>query len=81
MRTKILSAMLIAAVLAGAPVAALAANPNQCKDAKGKFIKCPPPPAPKAAPCRDAKGKFIACPPAKPAPCRDPKTKKFIKCK
>ena len=42
-----------------------------CKDAKGKFIKCPPAAAkpatpagkstPKAARCRDAKGHFIKC--------------------
>lgn len=41
-----------------------------CRDAKGKFIKCPPPktaPAPKR--CRDAKGHFAKCgtPGAKPA--------------
>jgi hypothetical protein len=41
-----------------------------CRDAKGKFIKCPPPktaPAPKK--CRDAKGHFAKCgtPGAKPA--------------
>ena len=48
-----------------------AAKAAQCKDAHGKFIKCPPAaaavaPAPaakaaKAAPCKDAKGKFIKC--------------------
>lgn len=34
-----------------------------CKDAKGKFVKCAPKPAPvvKKAPCKDAKGKFIKC--------------------
>ena len=37
--------------LAGAP----------CRDAKGKFIKCPTKPAPKAAQCRDSKGKFAKC--------------------
>jgi len=36
----------------------------QCRDAKGKFIKCPEKPAPvvKKAPCKDAKGKFTKCP-------------------
>ena len=37
---------------------------KQCRDAKGKFIKCPTTvmaPAPKR--CRDAKGKFIKCKP------------------
>jgi hypothetical protein len=33
-----------------------------CKDAKGKFTKCPPKTAPvKKGPCRDTKGKFIKC--------------------
>ena len=43
-----------------------------CRDAKGKFIKCPTKAAPakattakaapaKAARCRDAKGKFVKC--------------------
>jgi hypothetical protein len=48
---------------AGAP--AFAAAP--CRDAKGKFIKCPAkPPAPKR--CKNAKGKFAKCgtPGAKP---------------
>ncbi len=31
-----------------------------CKDAKGKFMKCPPAPA-KAVRCKDAKGKFAKC--------------------
>ena len=34
----------------------------RCKDAKGKFMKCPAPAAPaKPKQCRDAKGKFIKC--------------------
>ena len=38
-----------------------------CKDAKGKFTKCPPAAA-KAQRCKDAKGKFAKCgtPGAKP---------------
>lgn len=43
----------------------LAANAAPCKDAKGKFTKCPPAKvegAVKKAPCRDAKGKFVKCP-------------------
>lgn len=35
-----------------------------CKDAKGKFMKCPakaPPKAAKPKQCRDAKGKFTKC--------------------
>lgn len=31
-----------------------------CRDAKGKFIKCPPKPAPPTR-CRDTKGKFVKC--------------------
>ena len=36
---------------------------DKCRDAKGKFIKCPPPAAakPAAARCKDAKGKFAKC--------------------
>jgi hypothetical protein len=37
---------------------AFAAAP--CKDAKGKFIKCPTKPA-KPKTCRDAKGHFMKC--------------------
>ena len=33
-----------------------------CRDAKGKFIKCPTKAAPaKSTRCRDAKGKFVKC--------------------
>jgi hypothetical protein len=47
------------AMVAGSPLSA--ATP--CRDAHGKFIKCPPKPAAKAKPkqCRGAKGKFIKC--------------------
>lgn len=51
----VLAAMsLIASPLAGA---------TPCRDAHGKFIKCPPKPVAKAKPkqCRDAKGKFMKC--------------------
>lgn len=51
-----------AAIAVAAVPASVQAAP--CKDAKGKFIKCPPKAAaatPKKAPCRDAKGKFIKC--------------------
>ena len=53
---------------------------SPCKDAKGKFIKCP---TAKPATCRDSKGKFIKCPkakPAKPKMCRNAKGH-FAKCK
>lgn len=43
---------------------------KQCRDAKGKFIKCPAAAAAPAKPkqCKDAKGKFVKCgaPGAKP---------------
>lgn len=53
-----------ALALVAAPAAVQAAP---CKDAKGKFVKCPPKVAPKVAttgkkaPCRDAKGRFTKC--------------------
>ena len=57
----ILSAVILLGGLSGVAQAA------PCKDAKGKFIKCPPAPA-KAKRCKDAKGKFAKCgtPGAKP---------------
>jgi hypothetical protein len=59
----------VAAVTAFAIMAgATAASAAPCKDAKGRFTKCPTAPA-KAARCKDAKGKFAKCgtPGAKPA--------------
>jgi hypothetical protein len=51
-----------------------------CKDAKGKFVKCPVVKvAAKAATCRDSKGHFIKCP-AKPKLCRNAQGH-FAKCK
>jgi hypothetical protein len=52
--------------LSATALSASAATP--CKDAKGKFIKCPPAAPPKPVRCKDAKGKFAACtaPGAKP---------------
>ncbi len=61
---KFIAALLVVSFVTSAPVAAMAA---QCRDAKGKFIKCPPAKAAaaatpaKPAKCRDAKGKFIKC--------------------
>jgi hypothetical protein len=64
------NALALAAVLAFS-LTALGAAPvlaAQCKDAKGKFIKCPPPAKPVVVRCKDAKGKFAKCdaPGAKP---------------
>ena len=54
-----------AAVLAIATTPALAAP---CKDAKGKFTKCPPAAAKTPVRCKGANGKFAKCgtPGAKP---------------
>ncbi len=65
---------LAATLLVAAPAAVQAAP---CKDAKGKFIKCPPPPPAKKV-CKDAKGKFTKCP-ATAKVCKDAKGK-FTKC-
>lgn len=72
---KLVFALTALSLLAGS-APALAAP---CKDAKGKFMKCP---AAKPATCRDSKGKFIKCAtaPAKPKQCKDAKGK-FTKCK
>lgn len=50
------------------PPAAAPAKPVQCKDAKGKFMKCAPAAPAKPVRCKDAKGKFAKCdaPGAKP---------------
>jgi hypothetical protein len=58
-------AVALALGLAAGSPAAFAAP---CKDAKGKFIKCPPAPPAKPVKCKDAKGKFAKCsaPGAKP---------------
>lgn len=59
------------ALAAVAMVATPSIAANRCRDAHGKFIKCPPPKAPTsvAKKCRGAKGKFVKCgtPGAKPA--------------
>ncbi|HWW63124.1 MAG TPA: hypothetical protein VNZ43_00030 [Sphingomonadaceae bacterium] len=64
MRHLLVSAALAFGLIAGGAAPTLAAP---CKDAKGKFIKCPPA---KKAPvrCKDIKGKFVKCgmPGAKP---------------
>ena len=57
--------LLATALLAIGSTAAIAAP--ACRDAKGKFIKCPAPPA-KPMRCKAANGKFAKCgtPGAKP---------------
>ena len=39
------------------------ASAKQCRDASGKFTKCPP--MTSTRPSTDAKGKFVKCPPMK----------------
>ena len=61
---------LIMATLVISSLALSPAGAKPCRDAKGKFIKCPPAAAAKASTkCRDAKGHFAKCgtPGAKPA--------------
>ena len=64
MRKILIAAALAAFTLSAGPSFAAEA----CRDAKGKFIKCPPPAAAKKAVCKDDKGKFAKCgtPGAKP---------------
>jgi len=49
------------ALAAVAMVATPSMAANRCRDAKGHFIKCPPPKAAPAKKCRDAKGRFAKC--------------------
>lgn len=50
-------------MIAAASLLATPALAAQCRDGKGKFVKCPEKVAPvKKGPCKDAKGKFIKCP-------------------
>ena len=55
---KLFALALFAASAAAVPMTAEAAP---CKDAKGKFTKCPTATAAPAARCKDAKGKFAKC--------------------
>ncbi len=55
------SVMFAAAVMVSLGGMAAPAMAAPCKDAKGKFTKCPPPAAVKGARCKDAKGKFAKC--------------------
>jgi hypothetical protein len=54
-----LKTLLLAASLAGLAVAPATAAP--CRDAKGKFVKCPDKAPAKPVRCKDAKGKFAKC--------------------
>lgn len=61
---KIVIALAAVGILAGSAPSLGA----PCRDAKGKFVRCPPKATPKAGRCKDAKGKFAKCgtPGAKP---------------
>ena len=61
---KVVFALTALSLLAGS-APSLAAP---CKDAKGKFVKCP---VAKPKVCRNAAGHFIKCPAAKPKLCRN----------
>lgn len=53
---KLLFAVASLSLQAGAP-----SMSAPCKDAKGRFTKCPPKAPAKAVRCKDAKGKFAKC--------------------
>ncbi len=53
---KLMTAAALASLTVAAPT--LAAH---CKDAKGRFTKCPPAKPAAAVRCKDAKGKFAKC--------------------
>ena len=65
MRRLLLSTIVAFGLVGGVAAPAFAAP---CKDAKGKFIKCPAAPAKPAPRCKNAKGHFAKCgtPGAKP---------------
>lgn len=69
MKNRLFSVLLASAFIFSAALAA-APDAKTCRDASGKFMKCPAmPPAPaKPLKCRDAAGKFTKCitPDAKP---------------
>ena len=60
--------ILVAAVSVGLLVSATPSTAAPCKDAKGKFTKCPSSAPVKATRCKAANGKFAKCgtPGAKP---------------
>ncbi len=60
--------LLFAAASVGLLAIATPSIAAPCKDAKGKFIKCPPKAPMKATRCKAANGKFAKCgtPGAKP---------------
>ncbi len=65
MTRSLVTALAVAFAVSAVGSGAMAAP---CKDAKGKFIKCPAAAPAKPTKCKDAKGKFAKCgtPGAKP---------------
>ncbi len=57
MRRAIITAAVLAFSLSASAAPVLAAP---CKDARGRFIRCPPP-RPMMVRCKDARGKFAKC--------------------
>jgi hypothetical protein len=56
MRTLLVAAASLSLIAGGAPAFAA-----PCKDAKGRFTKCPPKAPAKPARCKSANGKFAKC--------------------
>ena len=56
MRTLLIAAASLSLIASGAPAFAA-----PCKDAKGRFTKCPPKAPAKPARCKSANGKFAKC--------------------
>jgi len=56
MRALLVAAASLSLIASGAPAFAA-----QCKDAKGRFTKCPPKAPAKPARCKSANGKFAKC--------------------
>ncbi|PZT94332.1 hypothetical protein [Sphingomonas sp.] len=56
-----LKTALFAIAFASASVAVPPAEAAPCRDAKGKFVKCPSAAPAKPAKCKDAKGRFTKC--------------------
>jgi hypothetical protein len=65
-RSNVMRRLLLAVTAFSFLVGAPAAFASQCRDAQGKFMKCP---AKSTVHCRDNSGKFVKCsaPGAKPA--------------
>lgn len=56
MRTLLLATVSLTLIVGAVP-----AIGAPCKDAKGRFAKCPPQAAPKVTRCKAASGKFAKC--------------------